>query len=178
LAENTEPIGRRTRIAFGVGVVVASLLVATAIVGVGFAGGSITAAEYQYGKVTICHHTHSKKHTGVTITISRKAWPAHQRHGDTMGACTGTASTGKGHGHGHDNAKGGSKPKGHDASSKGHGNGHGKGGDDGKTTSTPTSTTATPTAPTPTHGNGNGNGHGNGGGNGGDNGSTHGHGHK
>jgi hypothetical protein len=173
LAENTEPVGRRTRITLGVGVVVASLLIATAIVGVGFAGGSITAAEYQYGKVTICHHTHSKKHGTVTITVSRKAWPAHQRHGDTMGACTGTASKGKGHGH--DNANGGSKPKGDDAS-KGRGKGHGKGGDDGKTTSTQTSTTATPTAPTPTHGNGNG--HGNGGGNGGDDGSTHGHGHK
>src|SRR5215210_2950940 len=42
-------------------------------------------------KVTICHHTQQKS-TGetkhVTITISRSAWPAHRKHGDTMGACS------------------------------------------------------------------------------------------
>jgi hypothetical protein len=46
-------------------------------------------------KVTICHHTKHKS-TGatkhVTIRISQSAWPAHQRHGDTMGACTSAAS--------------------------------------------------------------------------------------
>src|SRR6266508_6460345 len=40
-------------------------------------------------KVTICHHANQKGDTKhVTITISRSAWPAHQKHGDTMGACT------------------------------------------------------------------------------------------
>jgi|SRR5215218_10300358 len=40
------------------------------------------AAVSQYGKkVTICHHTHSKKHPFVTITISQNALPAHLRHG-------------------------------------------------------------------------------------------------
>jgi hypothetical protein len=34
-------------------------------------------------KITICH---KKKNT---ITISINAWPAHQAHGDTMGACVG-----------------------------------------------------------------------------------------
>jgi hypothetical protein len=42
-------------------------------------------------KITICHHTKHKS-TGatkhVTIKISQSAWPAHQKHGDTMGACT------------------------------------------------------------------------------------------
>jgi hypothetical protein len=46
-------------------------------------------------KITICHHTNHKS-TGatkhVTIRISRSAWPAHQRHGDTMGACTSAAN--------------------------------------------------------------------------------------
>ena len=50
-------------------------------------------------KITICHHTKHKS-TGatkhVTITISRSAWPAHQKHGDTMGACT-TAANIKAH---------------------------------------------------------------------------------
>src|SRR5947199_7331346 len=72
---------RRGRALLGLGVVAASLVLATLVVGVGFAGGSITAAQYQYGKVTICHHTHSKKHPTVTITVSQNAWPAHQRHG-------------------------------------------------------------------------------------------------
>jgi hypothetical protein len=39
------------------------------------------------GKITICHHTHSQTNPFVTITISPSAWPAHQAHGDTMGAC-------------------------------------------------------------------------------------------
>lgn len=46
-------------------------------------------------KITICHHTNHKS-TGttkhVTITISQSAWPAHQKHGDTMGACSSAAN--------------------------------------------------------------------------------------
>jgi hypothetical protein len=56
-----------------------------------FAGsGSATnssAAQYQY-KITICHHTHSAMHPAVTISVSVNAWPAHRRHGDTIGPCT------------------------------------------------------------------------------------------
>lgn len=40
-------------------------------------------------KITICHHANKKgvtKH--VTIRISERAWKAHQRHGDTRGACS------------------------------------------------------------------------------------------
>lgn len=54
-------------------------------------GGSGGGAD----KITSCHHTNHKS-TGatkhVTIRISRSAWPAHQKHGDTMGACTSTAN--------------------------------------------------------------------------------------
>ncbi len=35
-------------------------------------------------KVTVCHNV---DHHAVTIRISKKAWPAHKRHGDTLGAC-------------------------------------------------------------------------------------------
>jgi hypothetical protein len=39
-------------------------------------------AQSQYGeKVTICHKGKN------TIKISTRAWPAHQRHGDTVGTC-------------------------------------------------------------------------------------------
>lgn len=75
------------------GVVVAIVLpVAAVTAGIGFASDSISSSQYgQYGKkVTICHHTHSKKHPWVTITISRAALPAHLRHGDTEGACAPT----------------------------------------------------------------------------------------
>jgi hypothetical protein len=46
-------------------------------------------------KITICHHTKHKS-TGatkhVTIRINRSAWKAHQRHGDSLGACTTVAA--------------------------------------------------------------------------------------
>jgi len=88
------------------------------------ATGSSSANQYQYhGKVTICHHTHSKKHPFVTITVGAAAVKAHLKHGDTLGACgsktttstststsTSTTTTGTSGGHG----------KGH-----GGGNGHG-----------------------------------------------------
>ena len=40
-----------------------------------------------HDKITICHHTHSDTNSTVTISISRHAWPAHEGHGDTIGAC-------------------------------------------------------------------------------------------
>ena len=45
------------------------------------------------GKVTICHRNHGRR-GGVTISISVRAWPAHRRHGDTVGACGSTGATG------------------------------------------------------------------------------------
>lgn len=38
-------------------------------------------------KITICHHTRSDTNPTVTISIRRQAWSAHEKHGDTMGAC-------------------------------------------------------------------------------------------
>lgn len=48
-------------------------------------------------KITICHHVFGARTTKhVTIRINRSAWPAHQRHGDSIGACN-TASAKKFH---------------------------------------------------------------------------------
>jgi hypothetical protein len=53
-----------------------------ALGGVGAAQSAVNAAEGQYGKkVTICHKGK------VTITVSKKALPAHLKHGDTVGTC-------------------------------------------------------------------------------------------
>ena len=77
-----------------VGAAAAASLAAAGIIGsfaaVGFAGGAGPAAGQQYGdnKVTICHHAGGKRATKhVTIRVSRSAVSAHQRHGDTLGAC-------------------------------------------------------------------------------------------
>jgi hypothetical protein len=51
----------------------------------GEGGHGKTPSENQYGgKTTICHHTHSKKHPWVLITVSNNALPAHKAHGDTL----------------------------------------------------------------------------------------------
>jgi hypothetical protein len=55
---------------------------------VSLAHTSPTASQYPPSKVTICHHTHSKKNPFVTITVSQNAVAAHMRnHGDTIGPC-------------------------------------------------------------------------------------------
>jgi hypothetical protein len=41
-------------------------------------------------KVTICHHTGSKKHPFHPITVDEHAVPAHTGHGDTVGPCPAT----------------------------------------------------------------------------------------
>ncbi len=38
-------------------------------------------------KVTICHKPPGNPGKGKTLTIGASAWPAHQAHGDTQGAC-------------------------------------------------------------------------------------------
>jgi hypothetical protein len=60
----------------------------TAVVGLGYASanGPASAQQYQY-KVTICHHTGSQSNPHRTITVSSRALPAHDRHGDTVGPC-------------------------------------------------------------------------------------------
>jgi hypothetical protein len=49
-------------------------------------------------KITICHHARGKKGAvkHVTIRINRSAWTAHQKHGDSLGACN-TATAKKFH---------------------------------------------------------------------------------
>lgn len=45
-----------------------------------------SASQYER-KVTICHRTRSSKRPFVTIRVSRRAVPAHLRHGDGIGPC-------------------------------------------------------------------------------------------
>jgi hypothetical protein len=118
----------RMRAMVGGAVAMVSLAAAGVLVGVGFAaGGPGSPAADQYGRTVICHHTHSKKHPQVTITIAQSAWKAHQRHGDTLGACvttttttttttgttTTTAAASPGQSGQHGNAGGNGKAKGH-----------------------------------------------------------------
>ena len=89
----SKPGGTRRRRIGAAAVLSAALLVPLGVFG-GTSFASSSAAARQY-KITICHHTHSKKHPTVTIRISNKAWPAHQKHGDTQGACPAPAKHGK-----------------------------------------------------------------------------------
>jgi hypothetical protein len=50
--------------------------------------GTPAASDQYPKKVTICHHTHSKKNPFVTIRVSRNALKAHLKHGDTIGPCS------------------------------------------------------------------------------------------
>jgi len=123
-------------------VVTSATLVPLAIFGgVGFAKGLPSASEYeygpsggQYGKMTICHHTHSKKNKQVTITISSSAWNAHKRHGDTLGACDQSKSTKPGNKNPGNDGTHGSSGGSNDAGASGsHGNSgdHGNSGNNG-----------------------------------------------
>ena len=125
-------------------VVTAATLVPLAVFGgVGFAKGMPSASEYeygpsggQYGKVTICHHTHSKKHPFVTITVSQSALRAHQKHGDTPGACPASGqsvstTSGKSGAHANSGSHGNSGSSGSDDAGAHHGNG-GNNGHHGK----------------------------------------------
>ncbi|PIS05526.1 MAG: hypothetical protein COT81_00740 [Candidatus Buchananbacteria bacterium CG10_big_fil_rev_8_21_14_0_10_42_9] len=38
-------------------------------------------------KLKICHFPGGDESKGVTLSISTNAWPAHERHGDTLGVC-------------------------------------------------------------------------------------------
>ena len=71
-----------SRIVAAAALVACMLTTFAALGGVGSAAQSaISAVQGQYGKkVTICHK-------GKTITVSKKALPAHLRHGDTVGTC-------------------------------------------------------------------------------------------
>jgi hypothetical protein len=113
---------------------VAALFAFAALGGVGVGQSAIGAAQYKAPKVTICHKA-GPKGKRVTLSVSANAWPAHQRHGDTLGACSQQSSTqqsstqgskGKGKGKGKGNQS--SSQNGQQDSSAGQGNnGKGKG---------------------------------------------------
>jgi hypothetical protein len=94
------------RVAFAGGLTAAFLVALASFGGLGYAAenavGSVeravkaagprtvenSAAQNQYhNRVTICHRTGSARNPRQTITVSRSALPAHQRHGDTVGPC-------------------------------------------------------------------------------------------
>ena len=135
------PSPRTIRLA-SAGTAAAALVAAfAAVAGAGLSSTSSSATEYQYGpgshqygqKVTLCHHTHSKKHPWVTITVGAPAVKAHLKHGDTVGACptvvpATNAKKHHGNGKGEGNSQGDDNSQGNsDHGNNGHGNnGHGK----------------------------------------------------
>jgi hypothetical protein len=138
------PSPRTIRLA-SAGTAAAALLAAfAAVAGAGLQSTSSSASEYEYGpgshqygqKVTLCHHTHSKKHPTVTITVGAAAVKAHLTHGDSTGACplVVPATNAKKH-HGNGNGKDKGKAGDHSSTSDKHGsnnqgddNGHGNNG--------------------------------------------------
>ena len=75
------------RLAAAIAVAACMVMAFAALGGVGLAQTSGGPGGKQYAKkVTICHK--GKK----TIRISKKALPAHQRHGDTVGSCASAAA--------------------------------------------------------------------------------------
>ena len=76
---------RRLRfVAIGAATIAVGAVLASAGLGMRSLSGPNSAADDQYPshKVTICHHTHSKKHPWMQISVDRHALPAHLRHGD------------------------------------------------------------------------------------------------
>jgi hypothetical protein len=86
--------GWRRSTAIGAITVLAVGALASFAAAVSSSGTPAAVSQYEK-KVTICHHTHSKKHPFVTITVSRNALPAHLRHGDTVGPCAADATAKK-----------------------------------------------------------------------------------
>ncbi len=82
-------MSRRSRLAGAAVSTAAALAVFAALGGVGLASVAVGVAQYQYGKVTICHKGKN------TISISVNAWPAHAAHGDTEGPCAAQAKAKK-----------------------------------------------------------------------------------
>jgi uncharacterized membrane protein YgcG len=151
---------RVNRRAWTAAAVSAAFLVPLGILGgPALASSVVAAAQYEYGgssqyqyKITICHHTHSRKHQFVQISVSVHSEHAHLRHGDTLGTCPvpPVPAPGTKHGDDGDQGNGGDHGKGGD-----HGNGDGQG----------------------QNGNSQGNSSGNHGNSGGDHGNSGGHGH-
>jgi hypothetical protein len=121
--------GFQSRIVIAAVVALAAVAAFASLGGVGLATSAIGLAQYQYGKkVTICHKGKN------TLTISAKAWAAHQRHHDTLGTCAQArkANKGKHKGESHHapNPASGSGATGSDASTKQHGKSGSHGPDD------------------------------------------------
>jgi hypothetical protein len=96
------------------------------------ATGSSSSEHEQYGKkVTICHHTHSKKHPFETITIGAKAAAKLLKHGDTLGACPTTTTTGTTTTTKHKDDDGDADDNGTTTSTTSHEGGHGNSGSHG-----------------------------------------------
>ena len=86
------------RIAHAGRLVLVGALVMLAVAALAYAGGvaptgrsgPASADQSQPRRITICHHARwrngATRH--VTIRISERAWRAHRRHGDTLGACS------------------------------------------------------------------------------------------
>jgi hypothetical protein len=53
-------------------------------------GATATTSSDGEHRVTICHHTGSKKHPFHAITVDEHALTAHTGHGDTVGPCPAT----------------------------------------------------------------------------------------
>jgi hypothetical protein len=79
--------GLRFLLAGGVGALAFAALTSVGAA-VSPSGTASAAKQYNPKKVTICHHTHSKKNPFVTIRVSQNALKAHLRHGDTVGPCS------------------------------------------------------------------------------------------
>lgn len=104
------------------------------------AKSAASASQYQYGgssqyqyKVRLCHHTHSKKHPWVQLSVGAPAAKAHlRRHdGDVLGTCpTAAPTTPKGHGGSGDQGK-----KGDDDGQANQNSSKGKSGEHGKSAS-------------------------------------------
>jgi len=112
---------------------VAALFAFAALGGVGVGQSAIGAAQYKAAKVTICHKA-GPSGKRVTISVSANAWPAHQRHGDTLGACSQSAtqsSKDKGKGKGNkstEQKQKGNKQKGNEQEQSGATTGNGNNG--------------------------------------------------
>jgi len=118
----------RARLLAASAVTVALLVPLAVFGGSALARSTSAASEYQYSsttqyqsRVTICHLTGSKKHAGHTITISSAAVRAHLKHGDHLGACTGTETRTS-----HSNSNGNDQNENENENGQGHGHGHGK----------------------------------------------------
>jgi hypothetical protein len=120
----------RHRLLAGVAVSAALLVPLAVFGGSAFArSGAAASAQYQYGsgssqyqyRVQVCHLTGSKKHPFHTITVSSKAVAAHVRHGDHVGACTGSETRKPKHGKGHSTESGSTAKPGQETE---HGKGH------------------------------------------------------